>query len=42
MDNLAALNLEQVMDMEDAGDSKGWSEETSRVFLDYGRYFVPE
>jgi tRNA (cmo5U34)-methyltransferase len=23
-------------------DQNGWSEETSRIFIDYGRYFVPE
>ena len=29
------------MDTENATDPAGWSEETSRIFIDYGRYFVP-
>jgi tRNA (cmo5U34)-methyltransferase len=27
---------------DDAAFQAGWSEETSRLFIDYGRYFVPE
>lgn len=30
------------MNAEDSTDQTGWSEETSRTFIDYGRYFVPE
>ena len=30
------------MSTEDSTDASGWSEDTSRLFIDYGRYFVPE
>jgi trans-aconitate methyltransferase len=30
------------MDMSDPQSVKGWDEDSSRTFLDYGRYFVPE
>ncbi|MGD8820915.1 MAG: class I SAM-dependent methyltransferase, partial [Anaerolineae bacterium] len=30
------------MSTEETTNHSGWSEETSRVFIDYGRYFVPE
>lgn len=30
------------MNIEDTTGQTGWSEETSRLFIDYGRYFVPE
>jgi len=30
------------MNAENPTDQAGWSEETSRLFIDYGRYFVPE
>lgn len=30
------------MNADDPGDQAGWSEETSRLFIDYGRYFVPK
>ena len=30
------------MNTENSTDHTGWSEETSRMFIDYGRYFVPE
>jgi len=30
------------MNAENLTDQTGWSEETSRLFIDYGRYFVPE
>ena len=30
------------MNIEDTTGQAGWSEETSRLFIDYGRYFVPE
>jgi tRNA (cmo5U34)-methyltransferase len=30
------------MSSEDLSGTAGWSEETSRLFIDYGRYFVPE
>ena len=30
------------MNTHDPSGQPGWSEETSRLFLDYGRYFVPE
>lgn len=30
------------MNTENSTDQTGWSEETSRLFIDYGRYFVPE
>jgi tRNA (cmo5U34)-methyltransferase len=30
------------MSTENTASQTGWSEETSRIFIDYGRYFVPE
>ena len=30
------------MNTENPTDQTGWSEETSRLFIDYGRYFAPE
>ncbi len=30
------------MNKENPAEQTGWSEETSRLFIDYGRYFVPE
>jgi tRNA (cmo5U34)-methyltransferase len=33
---------EPLMNTENLTDQTGWSEETSRVFIDYSRYFVPE
>ena len=30
------------MNIEDTAGQTGWSEETSRLFIDYGRYFVPD
>jgi hypothetical protein len=30
------------MNTENPTGQTGWSEETSRIFIDYGRYFVPE
>lgn len=30
------------MNTENPTEQTGWSEETSRIFIDYGRYFVPE
>jgi tRNA (cmo5U34)-methyltransferase len=30
------------MNPEDSPDQTAWNEETSRIFIDYGRYFVPE
>ncbi|MCJ7733784.1 MAG: hypothetical protein MUP11_04465, partial [Anaerolineales bacterium] len=30
------------MNTENPTNQTGWSEETSRIFIDYGNYFVPE
>ena len=34
--------MESLVNAENPTDQPGWSEETSRAFIDYGRYFVPE
>jgi len=39
---ILVFSLESLMDTGKPTDQPGWSEETSRTFIDYGRYFVPE
>jgi len=36
------MGFENDMNTENSADQAGWDEQTSRIFIDYGRYFVPE